>query len=122
MAGEFLGADHEAEGTSSMYVVVFEGTGAPDSNHKGIRTITEYPSKADFDRKRAEGNIGGDIVVAEGVTSDEAHRIASEISIGAYANSLAINIARNPEAADLYFANTMFAMRLNAGSLVLDED
>jgi hypothetical protein len=114
MARETLAEDVEAGIVQGGYAVVFEGTGLPDSNHKGIRTIVEYTSKADFDRRRAEGGTGGDIIVAEGISLDEAHRLAAEVSIGARMDALLLQIQENPDAAALYQANTAFALMMDA--------
>lgn len=66
-----------------MYMVVLEGTGGPESNYKGIRTIIDFGTKEEFERSRREFPIA-DIVIAEGLTDEEARRLGDAGPIEAY--------------------------------------
>lgn len=55
------------------YNVVFMGLGGENSNHPGIITWTSFTDKSKFDAWRADpNNLNRDVVVAAGVTQQEA--------------------------------------------------
>lgn len=67
----------------SVYIVVFEGVGGCHGHYKGIRTIQDFDSKEAFQSYLAT-TTSQDKVVAEGVTKEEAERIALEVEIKPY--------------------------------------
>lgn len=59
------------ECVEKTYYVVFEGTGEPGGNYKGVRTYRSFASKADFDNWRAtSGNR--EKILTEGVSESQA--------------------------------------------------
>lgn len=88
------------------YNVVLEGTGAEGSNFEGIRTWTDYQSKAAFDRVRARVK---DKLIAEGVSDDQAIKLVS-MTPGETRARLAIKQSREfPEMALRYLKNQLLA-------------
>lgn len=91
------------------YNVVLEGQGGPDSNYRGVRTITGFTSKEEFDEwKRNTANR--DKIVAEGVSDTEAARLAAQTSVEARLLALQAEVAEQPMLAKTHAFNTMFAL------------
>lgn len=59
------------------YIVVFEGTGEPNSNTKGVRTWTSYEDENNFVQSLLNSE-NGDLVIASGVDPEEAIRLVEE--------------------------------------------
>lgn len=89
------------------YNVVFEGTGKSSSNFEGIRIITGFESEEAFEKWLAETQCC-DIIVARGVSDEEAHRLTAETTGTARAAALVRQIAENPAAAQMHIVNAEF--------------
>jgi hypothetical protein len=88
------------------YNVVFEGTGEDGSNYPGIRTISSFPTGADFDKIRETLR---DKVIAEGVSDSRAHYLASQTSIEARVNAVLLQAKEQPQHRERLIANAIMA-------------
>lgn len=62
------------------YNVVFEYTAAA-GGYAGCRTITSFSSKKEFENNYSSGRRVREKVVAEGITDEEAQKIASDVPL-----------------------------------------
>lgn len=100
-----------------MYFVVLEGVGEEkNGNHLGIRTIIPFPSEEAYLKwERARKNA--DIIVAAGVSEEQAQELASQTTVKARLNALTLDIDAHPQHADMYMMNTSVGLRLDMPSL-----
>jgi hypothetical protein len=99
----------------SFYNVVLEATKLAGA-HEGIRTITAYNSKAELDlvRNQRYGEGRKNIIVAEGITNDEAQRLASMTSAQAHVRVAMERIQENPLVKEFELGAAAFAIAADA--------
>ena len=85
------------------YIVVFEGTGLPGSNHLGIRTMTSFPTKEAFHTFLSDNSEIN--AIAQGISQEEADMLVRKTSMKAYIESAVKVSDKNPDVFSLQLAN-----------------
>lgn len=99
---------------TKTYYVVFEGVGGDRSNYAGIRTMTGYKSKEDFERHQRQFP-NRDLVIGQDLTLEEATKLCSQTTMKASIQSMMTEIEEHPNRAEVVAVNTAFLMWVNAG-------
>ncbi len=97
------------------YNVVFEYREQVEG-YAGIRTITSFKDKQDFEAKKTPGILKRERIIAEGVSTEEAQRLCDETSVRAIANSILYR-SKNKQTGEvdrlrfeMLLANSLFAV------------